>query len=706
MDVFELAAKITLDSSEYESGLQAASEKTGSFGSGLGGKLGAAAKVGAAAVAAVGTAVVAAGGAMVAATKSAAAYGDAIDKNSQKMGVSAQWYQEWDQVLQHSGTSMESMKPAMKSLVNAADSGNDAFARLGLSMSDVSNMSQEQLFDATISALQNCTDATERQAIANDLMGRSAMELGPLLNTSARSVEEMKQRAHELGGIMSDAAIEGAYKFTDAMQDMNFAITGVKNGIAENLLPSLSQVMIGLADVISGHDIEGGLNNIQQGVSDTVNTIVSQLPGVIERVGQIGVALGSALIENLPAIGEAGISMIQTLGEGITTGLPILMEQLPGMVTGIADFIGENLPALAETGADIIVGIAEGISTALPALIEAAPQILMSIGEGIIGAVGVLYEHGPAIISAIAEGVVGAAGALLEAGSTLINNIGAGIASRAGELATNIGAAIQSAVDSAQSAISGFISTGAAIIGNIVSGILTRIGEIATNIQNAINNAIAAAIAAASGFIESGREAIAKIVEGIKNKADDVSNAIKDAIQNAKAKAEEKIESFKDVGRRIIEGIASGVRGAVDTLTGAIGSVVSRALAAAKSALGIASPSKVFRDEVGLFIGEGIAVGIDRSTRAVEGSLERLKSLATESSSNLFSNLGSVDFASSGLGVSSAGMINGFMSAAQGNSGGSYTLNLVTADGNQMAQWIFDPLKDHAAAKGTPILAV
>lgn len=710
MDVFELAAKISLDSSEYENSLQGASEKTHSFGEGLGGKLGTAAKVGAAAVAAVAAAVTAAGGAFVAATKQVAEYGDAIDKNSQKMGVSAQFYQEWGQVLQHSGTSMESMKTTMKTLANAAADGSSsttaAFQKLGLSMQDVASMSQQDLFATTISRLQEMESSTERTAIANDLLGRGAMELGALLNTSAEDTQRMIQRAHELGGVMSDDAVAASAKFQDSLQDMQFAIQGVKNGMVADLLPSISQVMDGIANVVSGFDVSGGLQQIKEGVSGTINAIAEGLPQAMETVGQIATGLGSAIVENLPAIGEAGLNLVQTLGEGIAEGLPVLFEQIPEMLTGLAEFIGEGLPVLAETGAEIIVGIAEGISTALPALIEAAPQILMSIGEGIIGAVGVLYEHGPAIISAIAEGVVGAAGALLEAGSTLINNIGAGIASRAGELATHIGAAIQSAVDSAQSAISGFISTGAAIIGNIVSGILTRIGEIATNIQNAINNAIAAAIAAASRFIEAGREAIAKIVEGIKNKAQDAVNAAKDVMEKAKNAVKEKIEGFKSIGRSIVEGLASGIRNAAHLVTSAIGSIVDQARSAAAGLLKINSPSKVFRDEIGMSIGEGIAVGIDKSHFFVEDAMKRMKDNALSSASGMMSNLGSVDFASSGLGVSSAGMINGFMSAAQGNSGGSYTLNLVTADGNQMAQWIFDPLKDHAAAKGTPILAV
>ena len=101
----------------------------------------------------------------------AAEYGDTIDKMSQKMGMSSDAYQEWDFVLQHCGASIESLKPAMKTLATAAESGSDAFAQLGISQEQIAGMSQEQLFDATIAGLQNVTDETQRTYLAGKLLG-------------------------------------------------------------------------------------------------------------------------------------------------------------------------------------------------------------------------------------------------------------------------------------------------------------------------------------------------------------------------------------------------------------------------------------------------------------------------------------------------------------------------------------------------------
>ena len=135
-------------------GATGASSFNKGFGSVIGGvgkTLGGLAVTGGAAVAAITTKFVSASGEV-------ASYGDNIDKMSQKMGMSASAYQEWDAVMQHSGTSMETMKSSMKTLANAAETGNDAFKELGFTQEQLASMSQEELFESTITALQNVDD--------------------------------------------------------------------------------------------------------------------------------------------------------------------------------------------------------------------------------------------------------------------------------------------------------------------------------------------------------------------------------------------------------------------------------------------------------------------------------------------------------------------------------------------------------------------
>ena len=207
---------------------------------------------GATSLLAAGTAAVT--GAIVKGSSEVASYGDNIDKMSQKMGLTAQAYQEWDAVMQHSGTSMEAMKSSMKTLANAAEGGNKAFETLGISQKEIAKMSQQDLFEATIAGLQNVEDTTQRTYLAGQLLGRGATELGALLNTSAADTQAMRDRVKELGGVMSDDAVKAAATYQDNMQDLKTAMGGVGREMISQLLPSMNEIIAGFTSLIIGEE--------------------------------------------------------------------------------------------------------------------------------------------------------------------------------------------------------------------------------------------------------------------------------------------------------------------------------------------------------------------------------------------------------------------------------------------------------------------
>ena len=129
MDALDLVAKLKLDSSDYESGLNSAEKQANGFGSKVGGGLKKAGKIGAAAIGAVTVASAALGKSLMSNINQVADYGDNVDKMSQKMGISAKAYQEWDAVMQHCGTSIDAMKPSFKLLSQQAQKGAEEFKK-------------------------------------------------------------------------------------------------------------------------------------------------------------------------------------------------------------------------------------------------------------------------------------------------------------------------------------------------------------------------------------------------------------------------------------------------------------------------------------------------------------------------------------------------------------------------------------------------
>lgn len=404
MDVFDLVAKIRLDSSEYESGLNDAENKGNSFASRLGGGLSTAAKVGVGAIAAVGTATAAVTGAMVKGASNVAEYGDNIDKMSQKMGMSAEAYQEWDAIMQHSGTTIDAMKAPMKTLANAAQSGSDAFQKLGISEEEVKNLSQEDLFGRVISGLQGMEEGTERTALASDLLGRGATELGALLNTSAEDTEAMRQAVHDLGGVMSDDAVKASARFQDQLQDMQTALGGAKRNLMSDFLPSITTVMEGLTDLFSGGD---GLGKISEGVEQFVDKLAEATPKVVEVGGTIVSALLDAIIENLPTLIQSGVDVIVTLVQGIIDALPVLMEALPTIIETIVTTLANNADKLVESALLLIAALAKGLIQSIPVLVKAIPRLIAALVNGLKNGVKDLITAGGNLVQGIWNGFVG-----------------------------------------------------------------------------------------------------------------------------------------------------------------------------------------------------------------------------------------------------------------------------------------------------------
>ena len=469
MNVMELVATLTLDTKGYEGGLDDAEKKGSKFGGGLK----KAAKGAAIGMAAITGATVAAGGALVKGAGQVAEYGDNIDKMSQKMGMSAEAYQEWDAILQHSGTSIEAMKPSMKTLANAAQKGAQEFEALGISQEEVANLSQEELFAKTIEGLQNMEEGTERTAIASKLLGRGATELGALLNTSAEDTEAMRKRVHELGGVMSDEAVKAAAKYQDSLQDMTTAIDGAKRNLMGTFLPSITTVMDGISELFSGNT-DKGLGMIREGISKFIENMMNAVPKLVQIAGGLVSALGQAIIENLPKILEAGIKAILELSKGLSQGLPEIIPKMVEAILTMVDTLLENIDLLVDAALQLMLGLAEGLIEAIPIIIDKIPKIVNSIVKAFIKAIPLIARAGlklfsaliknapsitksilvlvPKIIAAIVRGFGKGVSAMAKAGVDLMKGLAKGIINGVSHAIS----AARSAAGNVLSAIKGF----------------------------------------------------------------------------------------------------------------------------------------------------------------------------------------------------------------------------------------------------------
>lgn len=414
MDIFDLSAKLTLNSDDFEKGLGKAEKSAGTFGDKLKTGLKTAAKVGAASLVAMGTATVGVTKSLVDGTKEVAAYGDAIDKGSQKLGISAESYQEWAAILQHSGTSVDALTGVVRNMDNVfgkattvigdtaaaeaeleaklesgeitLDEYNEqydalydgayknigALSDLGFSMEEIEELSgdNDKALKEVIKRLQQMPDGAKKSALAQDLLGRSALEMGALLNTSAEDTEAMRQKVHELGGVLSDDAVKSAAAFQDSLQDLQTAFSGAKNSLMSNFMPSITTVMDGLTALLSGD--ESGIGQISNGINDLVTNISEQLPRVIPLITGLLENVAVVIAENVGTIVDAALNII-------TSVIEALVPVLPDIITTTVDVLMDNLPTLLDGAIQLFMALVTAIPEILPALVDVLPTVVETV---------------------------------------------------------------------------------------------------------------------------------------------------------------------------------------------------------------------------------------------------------------------------------------------------------------------------------------
>ena len=652
-----------------------ASEKAGSeggskFGKSFATSLKVAGATIGAALAATTAAVVASGKAFASAASDVATYGNEVDKNSQKMGISAQAYQEWDFIMQHAGTSIDGMKTAMKKLVTEAQNGGEAFEALGISAEQAAAMSQEDLFAATIAGLQDMDNEAQRTALASQLLGKSAMELGPLFNMSSTELEEMRQQAHELGAVMSDEAVKSSAQFEDSLQNMQASLSGLKNNMMSEFLPSMSTVMDGLASIFSGSDIDGGLASIEAGIQQLANNLVAKAPQIFAIGGSIIKALATSIVTNLPTLLDAALPVLTDFISLIVDLTPELVNAVFSLINNLLDWLvnGEGLMtiingivaltisvtnALASNIATIIPMVVQGILTLITTLtspevmvpmLQAGITLLLELVKGILSAIPLLLDQLPVIIENICSGLLEGLPLILDAGIQLLQSLISAIPIILESLISALPSIIETIInfildsipmllDACIQLLFCLIEAIPVLLISLVENIPKIISTIISTLLGNIDKLILGAIQLFLGILE----AIPKlIVELVKQLPSIIVALVKGLISG--------VGELAKAGLELMKGLVQGISNAAKFVWDKIKSFCSGIVDKIKGFFGIHSPSTLFKNEIGKNMALGIPIGFDDEMGTITDDMvdsldEMTKAMTTDISANGVGNV-------------------------------------------------------------------
>lgn len=405
-DVGSVRYEVELDDSKVEKQAEK-TEKT--IVSKLGGIVG---KVGAGVAAGVGLAaggIAVAGKQLVSLAGDVSAAGDEIDKMSQKIGISTDAYQEWGYVFERSGADIAGLQVGMKTLssvvtdaANGSKGAAEKLSAIGVSIEEIGTLSQEDQLALVISRLQEMGEGAERTAAASDLLGRSATDMAAVLNMTAEDTQALIDEAHEYGMIMSEDGVAASAAYQDSLTKLQHTVGGLKNQMVAQLLPGLTQVVNGFADVANGSvELEDAIDS---GITSVVQALDESLPEMLDRGVQIVTKVAEGISNNLPTILDAAGKIIVKVGEGIIAVLPTLLQAAVQIIASLASYIIQSLPGLASAALDLVIALVRYIVENAPQLIQSGIELIGKLVTGLIQALPKIGEGVGKIIDRIKQG--------------------------------------------------------------------------------------------------------------------------------------------------------------------------------------------------------------------------------------------------------------------------------------------------------------
>jgi len=243
-------------------------------------------------------------------TLQAAADADELITKSMVTGLSTETLQQWEYAQNLIDVSVETMTGSLTKLTRAmydAQTGNAAaaetFQALGVSITDSSGQlrSAEEVFYEVVDALGGIESQTERDAIAMEVMGRSAQDLNPLILQGSDALRELAEEAKDTGYVLDESQIKKLGEVDDAYQRMQLTLEATRNKMAAEFAPASKAAMETFSNVVQKagqtlvdtHLIEniGGIVQGVMGIIDACTAFASAIPDWMNPIEQLSTQL-------------------------------------------------------------------------------------------------------------------------------------------------------------------------------------------------------------------------------------------------------------------------------------------------------------------------------------------------------------------------------------------------------------------------------
>ena len=697
LNLFDLFARIILDTSDYDDNLDEASRNTESFADKLKNGLSTAAKVGAAALTAAATGV-------AALTKASL---DQYAEYEQLVGgVDTLFKDASDTIQQYAANAYKTAGVSANTYMEQATAFSASLIQsLGGDTQAAAEYANQAIMDMSDNANKMGTDIESIQQTYQSLMrGNYAMldnlKLG--YGGTKSELERLVADAEELTGQALDPA-----KFSDvitaihAVQE-NMGITGTTaKEAATTIEGSIGMMQAAWQNLLAGFGNEDA--DLGQLIGNFTSSVETAAQNVVPRITQILSGLGTAiqqlapiisseipslLSSMLPALISAGSQLLVGLVTGLVGALPELAASIPEIVTTIYNSIVAAGPELLTAGTQLLSMLANGIMTGIPMLASTAVTMMSSLGQYLRNNLPSLMQAGLEAVSNFTASLRENAGLVISGALGLAQSLAQGLADSIPTIVQNVPTIVSNIANIINDNAPKLIATAANMVATLAKGLIDAIPTIIQNIPKIISAIVDTLMA--FNWVNLGSSVIKGLGNGIKAAGNFVKEAASSIVNTIKTNISQLPQQMLTIGKNIVRGLWQGIQNMAswikDKIFGLIGGIVS----GVKNLLGIHSPSTVFAD-MGRNMALGLGNGWDSEYDRIRGQIENGMNFGTAN----------VDFASSGLGRSQSGL-SGALNSMAATMGQNFTITVQSVlDGKVIGETAYQYSRNKQRAYGT-----
>lgn len=455
--------------------------------------------------------------------------------------------------------------------------------------------SAKEATEQTLKALFDMDDQVKQNQAGVDLFGTMWEDLG---------IEGVKALTDLNGNIsLSEDALK---KISEVKYNsLGEAITGIGRNLQTSiLLPIANDILPILNEFANSFKNASNAGEMMNSVTGLIQNILTYITGKVPEFTGFVTQVITAIIQIIPTLSPALVMGAIQLFTGVLTGIRSMFPQLLPLImeafTIVSTALTENLPAVLRMGTEILIALINGIGNGFPNLMSQMAGLMSAIVSQIAQDLPLIINSGLRVLVSLITGIVQNIPQLVAAMPQIIDAI-------LGCITRSLPSILQSGIQILNSIISGIVQSIPQLLAALPQIISSIINFIIKNLPQIISTGIQLVFALTSGIVQSIPVLIAalpQIIIGIVNTFKEVN--------------------WGDIGSNIIAGITDGIKKATVNLINAAIKAATDTLEAVKKMLGIHSPSRVFRDQVGKQIVAGIEAGIAENTASAVKSMKKL----------------------------------------------------------------------------------